>query len=305
MPMNRATEKATTMAGRMIFVNIGMAITKTVTGIIGNSYALVADGLESTADVITSCVTWSGMRISLRPPDHNHPYGHGKAESLAGVFGALAILGTAGLIVRQSIREIITPHHAPAWFTLPVLVAVVVVKELIFRRADRLGRQAGSIALQTDAWHQRSDALTSGAAFIGIAIALIGGKGFETADDWAALIACAVIVFNGIRLLRPALDEVMDTHVSGETEATVRRICDGIDGVLYSEKCRIRKSGMGLLVDIHITVQGSMTVSQSHVIAHAVTDALHASALSIRDVVVHIEPHDLGNTDAELKGQSS
>jgi len=283
----------------MVAINTGLAIVKISTGLLGNSYALIADGLESTMDIVTSFIVWSSMQYAARPPDQNHPYGHGKAESLASVFAAIAILGTAALIATQSIREIITPHGAPAAFTLPVLVVVIVLKEFLFRRAHRVGSSVGSGALMADAWHQRSDAITSAAAFLGISIALIGGEGFEPADDWAALAACSVIVYNGIRLLLPALDEVMDAQVSEAVETEVRGVAEAVAGVLYVEKCRIRKSGIGLFVDIHVTVDGSMTVSSSHEIAHAVTDALNSSNLPVHDVVVHVEPDNLYRDNEE------
>lgn len=274
-----------------VVANPLLALGKIVAGILGNSYALVADGIESSADVFSSFVVWKALRVSTRPADHDHPYGHGKAESIAGLFVAAVLVAAALLIAVQSVREIITPHHAPAAFTLVVLVAVVVTKELLFRYVSRAGHALDSTALKSDAWHHRSDAITSIAAFIGISIALIGGPGYESADDWAALVACAIIAYNGVALLRPALAEIMDAAVSRETEVRVREIAGAVDGVRAIEKCRIRKSGLGLLMDIHVVVAGDLTVREGHTIAHRVKDALMAAAdLPVHDVVVHTEP---------------
>ncbi|MEZ5276592.1 MAG: cation diffusion facilitator family transporter [Opitutaceae bacterium] len=273
-----------------IGVNLVLAVTKIVSGVIGTSYALVADGIESSADIVSSFIVWRGLRISVLPADDKHPYGHGKAESLAGFFVALALLGAVILIAVQSIREIITPHHAPAPFTLLVLLAVVGIKEVMFRLVSRAGQSVDSLALRGDAWHHRSDALTSLAAFVGISIALIGGPGYESADDWAALAACLVIAWNGFNLLRPALDEMMDAAVPESTEREIRRIALEVDDVRSIDKCRGRKSGLGLLMDIHVMVDGGLSVRRGHEIAHQVTDRLRESHLPIHDVVVHVEP---------------
>jgi len=278
------------LSGISIAVDIILAVVKVSAGIVGNSYALVADGIESTVDVFSSTVVWSGLRISMRPPDRNHPYGHGKAESIAGVLVALFILGAALLIATQSIREILTPHHAPEWYTLVVLVGVIAVKETMYRLLSKAGDSLGSISLRSGGWHHRSDALTSLAAFIGISIALVGGGGYETADDWAALVACGIILYNGLRLLRPAVDEVMDAAAPEDVEKQVRAIAGAVDGVVAVEKCRIRKSGLGLLMDIHAVVDGDITVRRGHEIAHIVKNHLCDSHLRIVDVIVHIEP---------------
>ncbi|MCP4660351.1 MAG: cation transporter [bacterium] len=276
-----------------IAANVVLAIIKIATGIIGNSYALVADGIESTTDVVSSLVVWSGLRISAKPPDRNHPYGHGKAESMAAVTVSLTLIGAALLLATQSVREIHTPHHAPEWYTLVVLVAVIVTKEALYRLVSGVGDSLKSRSLQSDAWHHRSDAVTSLAALVGISVALIGGEGFEIADDCAALVACAIIFTNGVRLLRPAVDEVMDAAVPETVENQIRRIAADVEGVREIEKCRIRKSGLGLLMDIHTVVDGDISVRRGHEIAHQVKDRLLASSLPIVDVVVHTEPDEL------------
>lgn len=273
-----------------IGVNCILAATKIAAGVIGTSNALIADGIESSMDVFSSIVVWRGLRISVQPADDKHPYGHGKAESIASLIVAIGLLAAVVLIAFQSVREILSPQHAPAPFTLLVLVLVIPSKEIMYRVMNQAGRSLNSGALVGDAWHHRSDALTSIAAFVGITIALVGGPGYEAADDWAALAACGVIAFNGFRLVFPALDEIMDASVPKEVEREIRSIANDVDDVQLIEKCRVRKSGLGLLMDIHVMVDGDLTVRRGHEIAHEVTDRLLASDLPIHDVVVHTEP---------------
>ena len=270
--------------------NVLLAVIKIVAGILGNSYALVADGIESTLDIFSSVVVLGGIKISSLPPDENHPYGHGKAESLAAMTVSLVLLMAGIGIAIKSSLEIMQPHHRPAFFTLVVLVCVIIVKETLFRLLFSVGKSVNSLSLETEAWHQRSDALTSTAAFIGISMAIAGGKGYERADDWAALAASGIIIFNGVHMLRNAVKEIMDYAPNPETEETIRSIAGRIAGVAAIEKCRVRKSGLNLFVDIHVEVNGDMQVHKAHAIAHEVKDALMKAPLGIADVLVHIEP---------------
>lgn len=273
-----------------VCANILLMLVKIGAGIAGNSYALVADGIESAGDILSSLITWAGYQLSLRPADDNHPYGHGKLESLAGVFSGGALLAAAGFIAWHAVLEIRTPHHAPSWFTLPVLLGVVAVKAWLSRRILAAGTELGSTALQGDAWHHRSDAISSAAAAIGIGVALAGGPGYEAADDWAALLACVVIVANGVLLLRTALHEVMDGSLPSPVLADIERIAAATEGVVDTEKCRVRKSGIALFVDIHVRVDPELSVREGHRISHAVKDRLLAGHPAIRDVTIHIEP---------------
>ena len=278
------------VVGNAIAINLVLALVKISVGVVGNSYALIADGIESTADIFSSLVVWSGLRVSSKPPDQNHPYGHGKAESLAGLAVALFLIGAAIFIAVQAIGEISSSHEPPAWYTLLVLALIILIKEGLFRRMHRVGSELDSSSLKSDAWHHRSDAITSGAAFIGISIALIGGEQYAAADAWAALLACAIIFANGVRLLRPAMDEVMDASAPGDVKEQVVIIASSVEGVKAIEKCRIRKSGLGYLMDIHVEVDGAVTVTEGHGIGHRVKDSLVESSLPISDVVIHIEP---------------
>lgn len=276
-----------------IGVNLALAVIKATAGVLGNSYALIADAVESTLDVVSSLIVWTGLRISARPPDANHPYGHGKAEPLAAVAVALALFGAAVGIAIESVREIRTPHHAPAAFTLVVLVLVILTKETLFRYVFQVGDATSSTAVKSDAWHHRSDAITSAAAFIGISVALIGGAGYESADDWAALFASWIIGFNAFNLLRPALAELTDAAPDPKLEDQVRTVAEGVDGVLGTHKCHVRKMGFDYYVDLDVIVAGTMTVSAAHAVAHEVQDAIRQANPLFSKVLIHIEPPKL------------
>src|SRR6266705_4607255 len=215
-----------------LVMNVVLASVKIVAGVVGHAYVLIADGMESALDVGGSIVIWGGLTVAARPPDRTHPYGHGKAEPLAALVVAICVLAAAIGLAIESVREILTPHHGPAPFTLVILVVVIVIKETLFRYVNRIGRDLESTAVKTDAWHHRSDALTSAAAFSGISVALIGGKGWQSADDWAALFACAVIAANGVRLFRPALYEIMDTAPGGPIVVSVRNAAAAVPGLI-------------------------------------------------------------------------
>ncbi len=271
-------------------VNISLMLVKITVGVVGHCYALIADGVESASDILTSSVTWLGFRLSLRPADDNHPYGHGKIESLAGAFSGLSLLAAGTLIAWQSVREIMTVHQAPAWYTLPVLLLVVVVKEAVSQKVMAAGKTIESTAVKGDAWHHRSDAITSGAAAFGIALALFGGERFAEADDWAALLACGIIYFNGFSILKSAAHEILDGEVGSDIKQTVIAAAAGVTGITDIEKCRIRKSGTDYFVELHIHVPADLPVREGHALGHRVKDAVMADRSAIRDVIVHVEP---------------
>jgi cation diffusion facilitator family transporter len=268
-----------------MMVNVVLAAAKISAGLFGNSYVLIADGIESALDIAGSAVIWGGLKFASRPPDRTHPYGHGKAEPLAAGLVAMGVLLASIALAIQSVREIFTPHHGPAPFTLVVLIVVIVVKESLYRFVMRLGKDVESTAVKTDAWHHRADALTSVAAFLGISVALIGGEKWYSADDWAALFACAVIATNGWRLLFPALHEMLDTAPRGEIVARIQEAATSVPGVIDVEKCLVRKMGISFYVDLHIGVDGGISVREGHDIAHEVKDAIKAT-----EALVHIEP---------------
>jgi len=273
-----------------LVVNVVLASTKIVAGLFGHAYVLIADGIESALDIGGSIVIWGGLTVAARPPDKTHPYGHGKAEPIAAIVVALGVLAAALAIAIQSVREILLPHHGPAPWTLVVLIVAVIVKEVLFRYVIRFGQKVESTAVKTDAWHHRIDAMTSTAAFIGISIALIGGKAWQSADDWAALVACVLIGWNGYRIARPAFFEIMDTAPRGKFIRSIREVARSVPGVVEVEKCRARKMGLDFYVDLHVGVDGNMSVHEGHEIAHRVKRAIQQSDSRVADVLVHIEP---------------
>lgn len=290
--MDKKIHSGIRLSGFTVVLNLILSSVKISTGIIGNSYALIADGIESSMDVFSSTFVWLSLRYSLKPPDKEHPYGHGKAESISALAISSLLILAALLITLQSINEINTSNVSPAGFTLYILAFIIIFKEVLFRIVYKKGEQLKSSALKSDAWHHRSDAITSAAAFIGISISLIGGSGYESADDWAALFACTVIFYNGLKLFKYAMNDIMDVSASFEFEEKVRNIAKKVKGVIDIEKCRIRKSGMFFIMDIHVIVDGALDVSTGHLIGHNVKDKLIKSQLSILDVTVHIEPHE-------------
>lgn len=273
-----------------LLINLVLAAIKITAGLLGNAYVLIADGIESALDVGGSLIIWGALKFAARPPDATHPYGHGKAEPFAAIIVSVGVLAAALGLAISSVRELFLPRHAPAPFTLLVLILAIVVKEILYRYVVRIGRHVESTAIQTDAWHHRTDALTSVAAFIGISVALIGGEAWQSADDWAALFACAVIGANGYRLLRPALFEILDTAPGGEIVDVVRNAACAVPGVVEVEKTYIRKMGLSFYADLHVKVNGEKSVREGHHIAHEVKRAIQESDRRIADVLVHIEP---------------
>ena len=273
-------------------MNAFLAIIKLVAGIVGNTYALVADAVESTADIFASLVVWGGLRVATRDPDEQYPFGYGKAESVAAAVVSMMLVTAALGIAFEAVREIRTPHKTPAPWTLLVLVAVLFVKFVLFRRTLSVGEEAGSTAGKADAWHHLSDAITSAAAFIGISIALWGGPGWEEADDWAALFASTVIFYNGLLLIRPALYDLMDRKPGGEIIASVRSAAEQVPTVKAVEKLSARKAGLVYYVDIHVQADPSMSLHDSHELSGAVKSAIRRHVPNVAGVLVHMEPFE-------------
>lgn len=265
---------------------------KFVAGVLGNSYALIADAVESTADILSSAIVWGGLRIAARQADDEFPFGYGKAESLAAAVVSLMLLGASIGITIEAIREIRTPHHAPAPFTLVILVGVVLVKETLFRRVFEVGSDVDSPAVKADAWHHRSDAITSVAAFVGISIALWKGKGWESADDWAALVAAAVIATNAVFLVRPAINDLMDRAPDPALLETIRLAALAVPDVQHVEKLKVRRAGTNFYVDIHVQADPAMTLDAAHIISGKVKSAIRATVPRVHGVLIHMEPYN-------------
>ena len=275
-----------------MLVNAVLAGIKLLAGVLGNSYALIADGVESTADIFSSLIVWGGLRIASRSADEDYPFGYGKAEPIAAAVVGLMLVAAAIGIAIESVREILVPHHAPAPFTLAVLVGVVLVKEGLYRRVFRVGADVGSTAVKADAWHHRSDAITSAAAFVGISIALIGGPGWEPADDWAALLASTIIAYNGIAALRPAVADLMDRAPGEEMRARVSAAATGVRGVCAIEKLKVRKAGLGYWVDLHVQADPRLPLEEAHVLSGMVKSAIRQAVPEVAGALIHMEPYE-------------
>lgn len=280
-----------------IIANLILAVIKGLAGFFGNSYALIADAIESLGDVFSSALVWFGLRMASKPADINHPHGHGKAEPLAALAVGTILFIAAAAIVYQSILRIMNPHPLPAAWTLLVLVLVVVTKEILYRFVKNVGEEVGSLAVQGDAWHHRSDAMTSLAAFLGISIALTGNHFnpqfyWAAADDWAALFAAVIISINAWKITYSAVWELSDARPDTEIEDQIRAIAMTVKGVEDLDKCTVRKMGLEFYAELDVCVNPKMPVFEAHEIAHAVQDEIKRRAANgkIVRVLVHIEP---------------
>lgn len=275
-----------------IFGSLGLAIIKAISGFLGNSYALIADAIESTTDVFSSLLVLIGLKYAKRPADENHPYGHGRIEPLITFIVVAFLVTSATVIAYESIQNIQTPHKTPKSWTLIVLGVIILWKEISYRFVLKKGNESNSSSLKADAWHHRSDAITSLMAFIGISIAIFMGKGYETADDWAALLASGFILYNSYLIFRPALGEIMDEHLYDDLVEEIRAKTKNVNGVIGTEKCFVRKIGTRYYVDLHVIVSGDIPVREGHDISHNVKDYLKNEINDLGNVLIHIEPHN-------------
>jgi cation diffusion facilitator family transporter len=297
-PQPSNEEKAVRATYFSIAGNTSLAILKGITGYFGNSWALIADAIESTTDIFSSLLVLLGLKYAHRPADQNHPYGHGRAETLV-TFAVVGFLITSAVVIAyESIQNIGKPHAPPKAYTLIVLGSIILWKELSYRFVMRRSKETHSSSLKADAWHHRSDAITSVAAFVGISIALIFGKGYEMADDWAALLASGFILYNSYLIFRPALGEIMDEHLYDDLVNEIRNVALQVPGIRGTEKCYIRKAGMMYHADLHATVDADITVREGHTLAHQLKDTLRKRIPTLGHVLIHIEPDEPAPSDA-------
>lgn len=290
--MSEQKKKAEKTIYFSIFGSLALAIIKWLAGFFGNSFALIADAIESTTDIFSSILVLLGIKYSLRPADENHPYGHGRIEPLITFIVVIFLVISATIIAHQSIINLQTPHNPPKSWTLYILGIIIIWKEISYQIVMRKAHLLQSTSLKADAWHHRSDAITSIAAFIGISIAIYLGKGYESADDWAALFASVLIIYNCYKIFRPALGEIMDENLYEDMVKVIREKSIEVNGVLAIDKCFVRKIGMEYIIDIHSVVEPTLSVKEGHDIAHALKDYLIQSMDNVSNVFVHIEPFD-------------
>lgn len=272
--------------------NLLLASIKWLAGFFGNSYALIADAIESTADIFSSLLVLFGIKYASRPADDNHPYGHGRIEPLITFLVVGFLITSATVIAYESVINIRTPHHLPRPWTLLVLGPIIIWKEVSYQIVAKKGKETNSSSLKADAWHHRSDAITSVAAFIGISIALYFGKGYESADDWAALFASGFILYNSYLIFRPALGEIMDEHLYSDLITLIRKESLKVEGIVGTEKCFIRKAGMKFHVDLHAMVNAHISVQEGHTISHQLKTTLRQEIPELGHILIHIEPHE-------------
>ncbi|MFA7314921.1 MAG: cation diffusion facilitator family transporter [Candidatus Magasanikbacteria bacterium] len=273
-----------------IIGNTILAIIKWLAGFFGNSYALIADAIESTTDIFSSLLVLFGLKYTSKPADKNHPYGHGRAEPLITFIVVGFLITSATIIAYESIKNINTPHALPKAWTLLILGTIIIWKELSYKLVIKKSKETHSSSLKADAWHHRSDAITSLAAFVGISIAILFGKGYETADDWAALFASFFILYNSYLIFRPALGEIMDEHTHDELIALIRKVSITTSGILDTEKCFVRKAGMSYHIELHAIVDGNKTVKEGHDLAHKLKETLQQEIPQLAHILIHIEP---------------
>lgn len=289
--MKTAAGRSIRWAQAGLLVNALLVLVKLIAGIVGHANALVADAVESSADIFSSLIVWMGLSIAVRPADEDHPYGHGKAEPLAAAIVSLMLLGAAVGISIMAVREILTPHHLPSPFTLFVAAGVILIKEALYQRVSRVGREVGSTAVAADAWHHRADAVSSLAAFIGISVALWGGPGWEAADDWAALVAAMLVAINGVRTLQPAVAGLMDKAPDRSVKDRAVDAALKVNGVQHIERLHVRGSGLGFYIDLHAQADPTITLEEAHEIAARVKYAILEALPSVVSVMVHMEPY--------------
>jgi cation diffusion facilitator family transporter len=292
--MNSSNLQRNTLVG--LLFSILLTIVKFLAGWLGSSSALIADAIESLADVFGSILVWQALRVAVQPPDDRHPYGYGKAESLSALAVGLILFIAAGVIVVKAFSEIVVPHLPPAAWTIWVLVLIIVTKELLFRLVVHGANQHDSDAARADAWHHRADAVTSLAALIGVAVAiwgppLTGIKSLVLADEVAAILASGAIVVTALGLIRPAVSDLLDA-ASQETVAVVTEVAGGVEGIELVEKVWVRKSGSGFYVDMHLHVDPDLSIKAAHSLAGKVKATLKAKVPRILGVLIHIEPSE-------------
>lgn len=295
--VDRRTRRGIRSAQAGLLVNLGLIVAKLVAGIVGHAFVLIADAVESSTDIFGGLIVWRGLVIAAQPADEDHPYGHGKAEALAGALVALMLLGAAVGITVAAVREIHTPHAVPAPFTVGVAAAVIVIKGVLARRVAKVASEVGSTAVKADAWHHAADAISSAAALIGISIALLGaryrgGSGWESADDWAALVASAMIAVNAVMMLRPAVHVLMDRVPGGQITARIASAAIAVPGVCAIEQLRVRASGLDYLVDVHVQADPMLSLHDAHVLSGRVKGAIRAAVAEVTGVLIHMEPYE-------------
>ena len=278
------------IAATSVAVNAALAALNVGTGLRAGSASVVAVGVEFAGDVLAALVVWTGLRIAARPPDANHPYGHGRAEVVAGLVVGMMLCAVGVSIAVRSISGYDAAHPPPPTFALWPLVATLAVKLVMTWGKIRAGRRIGSSALVADGWNDAVDVLSTSAALCAVALTLYDPQRFLPADHFGAFAVGIVVISIGLRLTRDASLELMDTMPDARLLERVRAAACRDEQARGVEKCFARKTGLRYHVDLHLDVDPAMTVADSHAVAQRVRERVRREVPEVEDVLVHVEP---------------
>jgi cation diffusion facilitator family transporter len=296
-------------AGRSVaiasmLISAALATAKIVVGLRANSTAVVSDGLESVGDVLTSGLVLFGLFIAAKPPDSEHPYGHGRLETLSALVVGMILIASGSLIAFRSLQRAWESQHAPAAYAIWPLLASIAVKSAMSFTKWRLGRRIRSAALSADAWHDTVDILSGTVALIALAITLADPTRFAAADHLGGSAVGLIVIFVGMRVVRDTTLQLMDTMPSPDDMQRIREVGLSVPGALGIEKCYARKTGLQWHVDLHLDVDPAMSVFASHEIASEVRARIRQKLDWVADVLVHVEPHMLDTISNSTHGKS-
>jgi cation diffusion facilitator family transporter len=282
--------KSITLVGG--FVNIFLIALKFITGIIGNSHALIADAVHSISDLFTDVVVLFGIKSGRKPPDDRYPFGHGRIETLAAATVGLVLIVTAVYLgVRSSMDIYFQKEYHPTILALFGAVISIVLKETLYHYTVRAGRRIKSQLIVANAWHHRSDALSSVAVLFGVGCARIKPE-WHILDAFAALLVSFFIIKVGLEILGSSLHELSDAAPDPEVLSEINQCTLGVDGVMDSHDLRVRTSGGRYQIEIHIIVDALLTVAQGHRVAKAVEKCLIDKVEDLDKVIVHVDPSE-------------
>ena len=281
-----------------IFISAALAAVKIAVGLKANSTAVVSDGIESATDVLASSLVLFGLMMAAKPPDAEHPYGHGRLETLSGMAVGIILAVAGSLIAFESLRRAMHRHGPPATFAVwPVLISIV-IKGSLFLIKRHLGREIRSTSLLADAWNDGMDTLSGFVALIGVSLEAYVPKQFSIADETGGFLVGMIVITLGIRIVRDTTFQLMDTMPNRDLLDEVRKVAMKVPGTLGVEKCFARKTGLQYHVDLHLEVDPEMTVAESHEIATEVRGKIRGELSWVADVLVHVEPHGLATIDS-------
>ena len=277
--------------------NLLLATAKAAAGIIGHSQAVLADALHSLTDSVTDIAVILGVKFWTAPADEDHPHGHGRVETLVTVFIGFVVGVVAVGMGVEAIRGLKHgPEVVPSGVALVVSLLSIVVKEALYQWTARVGREVGSPALEANAWHHRSDAISSIPAAIAVAVSIIDPE-WAIVDRVGAVVVCLLILQASWRILRPAVDQLIDAGAPESERRRIEEVALDVDGVEAAHAVRTRYVGSKLAVDLHVEVDGGLSVGDGHAIAVEVREKLIAEGPNVADAVVQIEPHRLPSRD--------